>query len=76
MTKVREQFVQESPKLCGFIWPVDINFIYLEKKYIMSKVKISTQKGDMIVELYDNDTPKTVANFLKLINEKFYDGLN
>lgn len=42
----------------------------------MSKVKISTQKGDMIVELYDNDTPKTVANFLKLINEKFYDGLS
>jgi peptidyl-prolyl cis-trans isomerase B (cyclophilin B) len=42
----------------------------------MSKVKISTQKGDMIVELYDNDTPKTVANFLKLINDKFYDGLS
>jgi len=42
----------------------------------MSKVKISTEKGDMIVELYDNETPKTVQNFLKLINEKFYDGLN
>lgn len=42
----------------------------------MSKVKISTQKGDMIVELYDNDTPKTVNNFLKLINDKFYDGLS
>jgi peptidyl-prolyl cis-trans isomerase B (cyclophilin B) len=42
----------------------------------MSKVKISTEKGDMIVELYDNHTPKTVQNFLKLINEKFYNGLN
>ena len=41
----------------------------------MSKVKISTQKGDMIVELFDNETPKTVQNFLKLINDKFYDGL-
>ena len=30
----------------------------------------------MIVELYDNDTPKTVANFLKLVNNKFYDGLS
>ena len=42
----------------------------------MSKVKISTDKGDMIAELYDNETPITVNNFLKLIGEKFYDGLN
>lgn len=42
----------------------------------MSKVKISTAKGDMIVELYDSETPKTVNNFLKLVTEKFYDGLN
>ena len=42
----------------------------------MSKVKISTDKGDMIVELYDNETPITVNNFLKLIGDKFYDGLN
>jgi peptidyl-prolyl cis-trans isomerase B (cyclophilin B) len=41
----------------------------------MTKVKISTEKGDMIAELYDNDTPKTVENFLKLIGDKFYDGL-
>ena len=42
----------------------------------MSKVKISTAKGDMVAELYDNETPITVNNFLKLIGEKFYDGLN
>jgi cyclophilin family peptidyl-prolyl cis-trans isomerase len=42
----------------------------------MSKVKISTDKGDMIVELYDNQTPITVNNFLRLIGDKFYDGLN
>ena len=41
-----------------------------------TKVKISTEKGDMVCELYDNETPITVNNFLKLITEKFYDGLN
>lgn len=41
----------------------------------MSKVKISTDKGDMIVELYDNETPITVNNFLKLTNDGFYNGL-
>ena len=42
----------------------------------MSKVKISTGKGDMIAELYDNETPITTDNFKKLINEGFYNGLN
>ena len=42
----------------------------------MTKVKISTDKGDMIAELYDNETPITVNNFKDLITKKFYDGLN
>ena len=41
----------------------------------MTKVRISTGKGDMIAELYDNETPITVKNFLDLISKKFYDGL-
>jgi peptidyl-prolyl cis-trans isomerase B (cyclophilin B) len=42
----------------------------------MSQVKISTGNGDMIVELYDNETPITTNNFKKLISEGFYNGLN
>ena len=42
----------------------------------MSKVKISTSKGNMICELYDNETPITTDNFKNLIEKKFYDGLN
>jgi len=39
------------------------------------KVKFTTSKGDMIAELYKDATPNTVANFVKLINEGFYDSL-
>ena len=42
----------------------------------MSRVKISTEKGEMIAELYDYATPITVKNFLDLINKGFYNGLN
>lgn len=42
----------------------------------MSKIKISLDRGDMVCELYDNETPITVKNFLDLISKKFYDGLN
>lgn len=36
---------------------------------------IKTVKGDITVELYGKDTPQTVANFVKLANAKFYNGL-
>jgi len=38
-------------------------------------VKISTTKGDMWAELFPDMAPKTVENFLKLIDMKYYDGL-
>ena len=42
----------------------------------MSRVRIATDKGDMIAELYDNETPVTTENFKNLIRKNFYDGLN
>jgi len=41
----------------------------------MEKAKITTNKGEMIVEFYENDAPNTVANFKKLANEGFYKNL-
>lgn len=37
---------------------------------------IKTEKGTMTVEFYDTDAPNTVANFVKLAKEGFYDGLS
>lgn len=36
---------------------------------------IKTNKGEMKVELYEKDAPKTVENFAKLAKEGFYDNL-
>lgn len=41
----------------------------------MPEIVIETNKGKMTFELYDKEAPNTVANFIKLANEKFYDGL-
>ena len=40
------------------------------------KATITTSKGIMVAELYDKETPITVANFVKLANEGYYNGLN
>lgn len=42
----------------------------------MTTGTIKTAKGDMKVSFYDNDAPNTVANFVKLANDGFYNGLN
>ena len=41
----------------------------------MSQAVLHTSEGDVEVELYDEDAPKTVANFTKLAGEGFYDGV-
>ena len=41
----------------------------------MTKAKIETEKGKIVIELFDNEAPKTVENFTYLIEKGFYDGL-
>jgi peptidyl-prolyl cis-trans isomerase B (cyclophilin B) len=41
----------------------------------MKKAVISTQYGDMQVDLFDKDAPGTVDNFIRLAQSGYYDGL-
>jgi len=41
----------------------------------MKKVEIHTDKGVMKIELFEQDAPNTVANFLKLVEQGFYNGV-
>ena len=41
----------------------------------MTKAIIKTDKGDINIDLLDDDAPNTVKNFVDLITKKFYDGL-
>ena len=38
------------------------------------KVKLETSKGTMVIELYPDKAPKSVANFLAYVNAGAYDG--
>lgn len=38
------------------------------------KVKIETNYGNIVIQLYEKEAPITVANFKKYVNEGFYDG--
>src|SRR3954454_407881 len=41
----------------------------------MSTATMTTNHGDITIELFDEDAPKTVQNFKDLAGKGFYDGL-
>lgn len=38
-------------------------------------VEFKTTRGDVVIELFEDEAPNTVANFISLIEKKYYDGL-
>lgn len=42
----------------------------------LPRLKIVTSKGDIVVELFENEAPNAVANFVSLAQKGFYDGLS
>jgi len=41
----------------------------------LPRVKLTTTKGEIVLELFENQAPETVGNFIHLVEKKFYDGL-
>jgi peptidyl-prolyl cis-trans isomerase B (cyclophilin B) len=41
----------------------------------VTKAVMETEAGTIELELFDADAPNTVANFVKLARDGFYDGL-
>src|SRR5574338_343922 len=47
--------------------------VFAETQISDKVVVLHTQSGDMVIELFPGDAPKTVANFLNLTEHNFYD---
>lgn len=41
----------------------------------LPRVKMTTSKGEIIIELFENEAPQAVGNFVSLIEKEYYDGL-
>ena len=41
----------------------------------LPRVEMTTSKGKIVLELFENEAPNTVANFISLVEKKFYDGI-
>ena len=41
----------------------------------LPQVRLQTTQGDLLIALFENEAPNTVANFISLVEQKYYDGL-
>ena len=49
--------------------------LQLNSAYANPKVLMETSKGDITIELYEKEAPKTVKNFLSYVSEGFFNDL-
>ncbi|MCS5538090.1 MAG: peptidylprolyl isomerase [Candidatus Poseidoniaceae archaeon] len=47
-----------------------------EQGPMMTQILMKTSAGEIQLQMYDDKAPDTVANFLKLVDQGFYDGLH
>jgi cyclophilin family peptidyl-prolyl cis-trans isomerase len=73
--KDAEQMAESAAKYVGF-WDIEQE---LRKKSDEKKdlpiAEIITARGKIVVELFEDQAPNTVANFIELAEKGFYDGL-
>lgn len=66
-----------APKIdeCKELWEQESKIRAAEAKADnLPRVKLTTTKGVITVELFENEAPQTVANFLTLVKQGYYNG--
>lgn len=73
--KMAEQFLKTAK---GYVdlWKAEQEARAKEQKADdLPRVRLATTRGEIELELFENDAPNTVANFVELVSKKYYDGL-
>ena len=76
LIQTQEMNVVRELEECKKLWAKEAE---LRKKEAeaddLPRVKLTTTKGEVIIELFENEAPETVGNFISLVEQGFYDGL-
>jgi len=82
-TNLGKEFGELAPRFQGELdyykkaWPEEVKVRQAEAKADdLPRVVLKTNRGDIEVELFENEAPNTVANFISLVEKGFYDGVS
>ena len=77
-----KEFSDLAPRFQGELdyykkaWPEEVKIRQAEAKADdLPRVLLKTNRGDIELELFENEAPNTVANFISLVEKGFYNGL-
>lgn len=68
------EYVKLIPRL-KTLWEKELKSREADKKTQLPRAIFETTKGTFVVELFENDAPNTVKNFVSLAQKGFYDDL-
>ena len=61
---------------CKLNWEKELEVQSAETaKNDLPRVQLETDAGDIVLELFENEAPETVGNFISLVEKGFYNGL-
>lgn len=69
-----EEFLRD-PEPFRQNWQREEKLRETDAKADLPQVRLRTNRGDLVVELFEDQAPNTVANFLSLVERGFYNGL-
>lgn len=55
-------------------WERELALREADAKSEVPQVAVQTELGEFVIELFENEAPNTVANFIFLVEKKYYDG--
>jgi cyclophilin family peptidyl-prolyl cis-trans isomerase len=75
INEVGSSLLQQIPE-CREAWARESKLREAEAKANdLPRVLLKTNRGDIEIELFENEAPNTVANFISLVEKGFYNGL-
>ena len=76
ISKQSENYLSQM-KNTKSLWKVEQELRVKEAKADdLPQVRLETSKGEIIVELFENEAPQSVGNFVSLVESGFYNGLS
>jgi cyclophilin family peptidyl-prolyl cis-trans isomerase len=75
----RAQTLRQETKQERDLWAEELKRQEAQRKpdsdpQALPRVRLTTTAGDIDIELFEDEAPNTVANFITLVDKKFYDG--
>lgn len=70
-----EEFLRD-PEPFRQAWQRECKLREADAKADLPRVRLRTNRGDIVVELFEDQAPNTVANFISLVERGFYNGLS